>query len=59
MIIDNEKLRGLLNEKNTELIEMYKNSNRDKLGADFNQIILQQINEKQKFLIDENVRLEK
>ena len=58
MIIDNEKLRGLLNEKNTELIEMYKNSNSDKLGADFNQIILQQINEKQKFLIDENVRLE-
>lgn len=33
-----------------ELIDLYKKDSSDKLGADFSQIILQQINEKQKIL---------
>lgn len=41
---ENEHLRSKLTDKITELIEVYKNGGSEKLGADFSQIILQQIN---------------
>ncbi len=46
-------------DKITELIDVYKKDSSEKLGADFGQIILQQINEKQKFLSAENSRLDR
>lgn len=38
---------------------MYQSGSSDKLGADFGQIILAQTNDKQKFLSEENNRLER
>lgn len=56
---ENERVRTRLTEKTIELIEVYKKDSSEKLGADFSQIILQQINEKQKWLASENSRLDR
>lgn len=56
---ENERLRAQLTDKIVELIDVYKKDSSEKLGADFGQIILQQINEKQKFLANENSRLDR
>lgn len=56
---ENERLRAQLTDKIVELIDVYKKDSSEKLGSDFGQIILQQINEKQKFLANENSRLDR
>lgn len=42
--LENERLRAQQMDKIIELIDVYKKDSSDKLGADFSQIILQQIN---------------
>lgn len=42
-----------------ELLEVYRNGGSEKIHSDFGQIILGQINEKQKCLVEENTRLER
>lgn len=59
VISENERLRAQLTDKIVELIDVYKKDSSEKLGSDFGQIILQQINEKQKFLANENSRLDR
>ena len=56
---ENEKLRAQLTDRTAELVEVYKSGGSDKLGVDFGQLILQQTNEKHKFLTEENSRLDR
>ena len=56
---ENEKLRAQLTDRTAELVEVYKSGGSQKLGADFSQLILQQISEKQKYLTEENARLDR
>lgn len=57
--MDNDRLRAQLTEKISEIIEIYRTCSSEKLGGDFSQMILQQINEKQRVLVEENGRLER
>lgn len=56
---ENERIRAELTDRTKELIEVYRTGSSDKLGADFSQLILQQINDRQKFLVEENARLDR
>jgi chromosome segregation ATPase len=56
---ENERIRGELTDRTKELIEVYRTGSSEKLGADFSQLILQQINDRQKFLVEENSRLDR
>lgn len=40
-----------LTERNKELLEVYRNGGNEQMHSDFGQIILDQINEKQKVLV--------
>ena len=40
-------------------MEVYRNGGNQKMNSDFGQIILDQINEKQKLLVEENTKLER
>lgn len=59
MCRDNEKLKVLLNERNAELIEVYTNGSNNRIHADFGQMILTQVNEKQKLLVEENSSIDR
>lgn len=48
---ENEKLRIQLTDKIAEVIELYKGGS-DRLGGDYGVILMQQINEKQKILVE-------
>lgn len=56
---ENESLKMQLTDKIKENIELYKNSGTSaKLGtSDFHQLMLQQLTDKQKLLVEENSRL--
>ena len=41
-----------LNDRNKELLEVYRNGSNEQIQADFGQMILTQINEKQKALVE-------
>ena len=41
------------------MLEVYRNGGSEKIHSDFGQIILDQVNEKQKCLVEENSRLER
>ena len=59
MTDENDKLKIKLNERNKELLEVYRNGGNEKIQSDFSQMILAQINEKQKTLVEENQYLER
>ena len=40
-------------------MDLYKNGNSEAMHSDFGQLILDQVNERQKILVEENVKLER
>lgn len=54
---ENESLKLQLTDKIKENIELYKSGSSTKLSSDFGQLIMQQVTEKHKILIEENSRL--
>lgn len=55
---ENEGLKLQLTDKIRENIELYKTGSSSKLSSDFGQLVMQQVTEKQKILLEENSRLE-
>jgi flagellar biosynthesis chaperone FliJ len=56
---ENEELRAKLTDKIKELVEVYQRGNNQQMHSDFGNIILEQINEKQRVLVDQNAILER
>lgn len=56
---ENEKINVKLTAANKELMDLYKNGGSDSMHSDFGQLILDQVNERQKVLVEENSRLER
>jgi chromosome segregation ATPase len=59
VVEENDRLRSQVTDKIAEAVELYRGIGSEKLGADFSQIVLHQLNEKLRLLVDENTRLEK